>query len=68
MEFLRSIDVTVRGSTVFCPVFSLVDRRSLRPRTKEWMLCKSAELILFGPNSVRVCRERTTREPAKVAI
>ena len=45
--------VDVRGLSVHTPVISLVDRRSSRPRTKEWLLTKSVELILFGPNDVR---------------
>ena len=53
MASVRPMVVEVRGATVHCPVLSLVDRRSTRPRSKDWVFSKSAELILFGPNDVR---------------
>ena len=51
---LRAMTVDVRGASVHCPVLSLVDRRSTRPRRKEWVLTKAVELCLFGPNDVRL--------------
>ena len=54
MEFIRPMGVQALGSTVHCPVLSLLDRRTARPRQKEWLLSKSVETILFGPSNVRV--------------
>ena len=51
---LRAMTVDVRGASVHCPVLSLVDMRSTRPRRKEWVLTKAVELCLFGPNDVRL--------------
>ena len=50
---LRPMVVDVRGVGVHAPVLTLVDRRAARPRQKEWLMCRSAEMILHGPNEVR---------------
>jgi hypothetical protein len=49
---VRKMHVEVRGAAVHCPVMTLVDRRSSRPRSKEWVFSTSIERILFGPNEV----------------
>ena len=51
---IRPMLVDVRGISVHCPVLSMVDGRSSRPRTKQWLYTKSVELVLFGANSVSV--------------
>ncbi len=50
---VRELLVDVCGRTVHCPVIRLVDRRSKRPRSKEWLLIRSVELILFRTTEVR---------------
>ena len=55
---VRPMTVDVRGTTVHCHVLSLTDRRS-RPRSKEWLLCKSVETILFGNEVTRVLPHHT---------
>jgi hypothetical protein len=40
------------GVSIHCPVVSLVDRRTPRPKSKEWLLTKAVETILFGPSQV----------------
>ena len=49
---LRAMHVEVKGVSLHCPVLSLVDRRTSRPRVKEWLLTKSVEQILYGPSEV----------------
>ena len=53
MLLVRPMHVSSHGEEVHCPVLSLVDRRSTRPRSKEFVFCKAVETILFGPNQVR---------------
>ena len=49
---IKPMTVTLFGATVHAPVFRLMDRRTTRPRTKEWMLTRSVETILYGPAEV----------------
>ena len=49
---VRAMQVDVRGAVVHCPVLSLVDRRTSRPKSKEWLLTKAVETIVFGPSEV----------------
>ena len=59
---VRPLQVEVRGDAVHCPVLSFVDRRSSRARTKEWLLTKAVERILYGPN--QVCAALLLQDPA----
>lgn len=49
---IQALTVSVRGADVPAPVVRLVDRRSSRPRAKDWLLTKSVERVLFGETEV----------------
>jgi hypothetical protein len=49
---VRLMHVDAFGVSIHCPVVSLVDRRTPRPKSKEWLLTKAVETILFGPAQV----------------
>ena len=53
MASVQSLHVTAHGIAIPLPIVSLDDRRTTRPRRKQFVFSRSCETLLYGPSEVR---------------